>query len=98
MPVVVSATHARVHLGELFQTARREPVFIEKDGHPLAVLLSHEQYLRLNALEKPPDWRVLVNQSRDMVKQDLAGRLLALPEDVMTELREDRHEQSDHLY
>ncbi|NLF50358.1 MAG: type II toxin-antitoxin system Phd/YefM family antitoxin [Leptolinea sp.] len=98
MPVSVSATYARVHLGELFRSARREPVFIERDGKPLAVLLSHDHYLRLNALEKPPEWRVLVQQARDQVKQDLAGRLLNLPEDVMTELREDRNEQSDHLY
>ncbi len=98
MPVSVSATYARVHLGELFRTARREPVFIERDGRPLAVLLSHEQFTRLNALEKPPEWRVLVQQSREQVKQDLEGRLLNLPEDVMTELREDRNEQSDHLY
>jgi prevent-host-death family protein len=98
MPVSVSATYARVHLGELFQSARHEPVFIEKDGHPLAVLLSLEHFTRLNSLEKPPEWRVLVNQSRELVKQDLAGRLLNLPEDVMTELREDKNEQSDHLY
>ncbi len=98
MPISVSATYARIHLGELFQSTRHEPVFIERDGQPLAVLLSHEHFLRLNSLEKPPEWRVLVNQSRDLVKQDLAGRLLNLPEDVLTELREDKNEQSDHLY
>lgn len=98
MPVSVSATYARIHLGELFQSAQREPVFIERDGQPIAVLLSKEQYDRLNALQKPPDWRILVNQSREFVKQDLAGRLLPLPEEVLTELREDQNEQSDHLY
>lgn len=98
MPVSVSATYARIHLGELFQTAHKEPVFIERDGQPLAVLLSREEYDRLNSLEKPPDWRTLVSQSRDYVKQDLAGRLLTLPEEVLTELQEDRNEQSDHLY
>ncbi|NMB56229.1 MAG: type II toxin-antitoxin system Phd/YefM family antitoxin [Leptolinea sp.] len=98
MPVTVSATYARIHLGELFISARHEPVFIERDGKPLAVLLSQKQYDKLNALEKPPDWRSLVNQSRDYVKQDLAGRLLTLPEDVLTEIREDRNEQSEHLY
>jgi prevent-host-death family protein len=98
MPVIVTATHARVHLGELFQSAQREPVFIERDGQPLAVLLSRDQYDRLNALEKPPDWRTLINQSREFVKQDLAGRLLSLPEEVLTEIREDQNEQSDHLY
>lgn len=98
MPVSVSATYARVHLGELFKTARREPVFIERDGQPLAVLLSREQYDHLNSLEKPPEWRVLVAQSREAVKGDLTGRILPLPEDVLTELREDQNEQSDHLY
>jgi prevent-host-death family protein len=98
MPVTVSATHARIHLGELFQSAQREPVFIERDGQPLAVLISREQYDLLNSLEKPPDWRSLVSQSREFVKQDLAGRMLSLPEEVLTEIREDQNEQSDHLY
>ncbi|GAP22727.1 type II toxin-antitoxin system Phd/YefM family antitoxin [Leptolinea tardivitalis] len=98
MPVKVTATYARIHLGELFSAARREPVFIERDGQPLAVLLSQEQYDHLNALEKPPEWRTLVAQSRENVKEDLAGRLLRLPEDVLTEIREDQIEQSDHLY
>jgi len=98
MPVSVSATYARVHLGELFLAARHEPVFIERDGQPLAVLLSQEQYEYLNSLEKPPDWRSLIIQSRELVKNDLAGRLLPLPEDVLTEIHEDQNEQSDHLY
>jgi prevent-host-death family protein len=98
MPVNVTATYARIHLGELFSTARKEPVFIERDGQPLAVLISREQFDRFNSLEKPPDWRTLVGQSREFVREDLAGRLLAMPEDVITELREDRNEQSDHLY
>jgi prevent-host-death family protein len=98
MPVNVTATYARIHLGELFTAARKEPVFIERDGQPLAVLLSREQFDRLNSLEKPPDWHTLINQSREFVREDLAGRLLAMPEDVTTEIREDRNEQSDHLY
>jgi prevent-host-death family protein len=98
MPVTVTATYARIHLGELFLAARREPVFIERDGNPLAVLLSQEQYDHLNALEKPPDWRNLVAVSREQVKMDLAGRLLSLPEEVLAEIREDQNEQSDHLY
>ncbi len=40
----------------------------------------------------------MVSQSREFVKQDLAGRLLSLPEEVLTEIREDQNEQSDHLY
>jgi prevent-host-death family protein len=98
MPVSVTATYARVHLGELFQTARREPVFIERDGQPLAVLLSRENYDHLNSLEKPPDWRNMISISRERVKNDLSGRLLTLPEEVLTEIREDQNEQSDHLY
>jgi prevent-host-death family protein len=98
MPVSVTATYARIHLGELFLAARREPVFIERDGQPLAVLLSQEKFDQLNALEKPPEWRSLVLQSREQVKGDLSGRLLSLPEEVLTEIREDQNEQSDHLY
>lgn len=98
MPVSVTATYARIHLGELFLTARREPVFIERDGQSLAVLLSREQFDHLSSLEKPPDWRGMVALSREQVKNDLSERQLSLPEEMLTEIREDQNEQSDHLY
>ena len=46
-----AAREAKNEFGRLLDTARREPVTIEKKGRPVAVLLSIEDYERLAALE-----------------------------------------------
>ena len=43
----MSAKEAKNDLGLLLDTARAEPVTIEKDGRPVAVVLSTEEYERL---------------------------------------------------
>ena len=47
----VAAKDAKNRFGELLDTARREPVTIEKNGRPVAVVLSSEEYERLESLE-----------------------------------------------
>ena len=47
----MSANSARAHFGELLDTARREPVTIEKHGRAVAVVLSTEEYDELEALK-----------------------------------------------
>jgi antitoxin Phd len=49
--IYISATEAKVHFGKLLDTARRESVSIEKQGRPVAVILSHEEFERLNEVE-----------------------------------------------
>jgi antitoxin Phd len=49
--VQISATEAKNHFGKWIDAARREAVSIEKQGRPVAVLLSQEEYVRLNELE-----------------------------------------------
>jgi prevent-host-death family protein len=46
-----AAKEAKDRFGRLLDTAQREPVTIEKKGRPIAVLLSVEEYARLEALE-----------------------------------------------
>ena len=46
-----AATDAKNGFGRLPDTAQREPVTIEKKGRPVAVVLSLEEYERLEALE-----------------------------------------------
>ena len=43
----ISANDAKSHFGQLLDTARREPVTIEKHGRPVAVILSTEDYKEL---------------------------------------------------
>ncbi len=47
----MSASSAKARFGELLDTARREPVIIEKHGRPVAVVLSTEDYEELEALK-----------------------------------------------
>jgi prevent-host-death family protein len=47
----VAAKEAKNHFGELLDTARREPVRIEKTGRPVAVIMSIEDYRRFEEIE-----------------------------------------------
>lgn len=48
----VSAKTAKDFLGLVLSAAQKEPVTIEQDGQPVAVLVSPEDYLMLEALEQ----------------------------------------------
>ena len=47
----ISATNARSGFERLLDAARQQPVTIERNGRPMAVMLSVEEYERLEALE-----------------------------------------------
>lgn len=48
----ISAKTAKNRFGQLVDTARAEPVTIEKHGRPVVVVLSIEEYERLTAATK----------------------------------------------
>lgn len=62
----MSAKEAKNAFGRLLDTARAEPVTIEKHGRPVAVVLAVEEYQRLTALAK--------NNNRSRTKKRLKGR------------------------
>ena len=45
----LAATEAKNHFGRLLDSAQREPVTIEKQGRPVAVMLSKYEYDRIQA-------------------------------------------------
>ncbi len=47
----LSAHDAKARFGQLLDTARREPVVIERHGRAVAVVLSKEEYDELNAIK-----------------------------------------------
>ena len=47
----MSAHDAKARFGQLLDTARREPVTIEKHGRPVAVMLSKEEFDELEAMK-----------------------------------------------
>ena len=46
-----AAREAKNNFGRLLDTARQQPVTIDKQGRPIAVVLSNEEYERLEMLE-----------------------------------------------
>lgn len=49
--IKMSANSAKARFGQLLDTARREPVIIEKHGRAVAVVLSTEDFNELEALK-----------------------------------------------
>jgi prevent-host-death family protein len=47
----LSAREAKYNFGRLIDSARAEPVVVEKHGRPVVVVLSVEEYERLKAIE-----------------------------------------------
>lgn len=53
----MSAREAKNRFGYLIDTARQEPVSIEKHGRPVVIVLSVEDYERLSAYMKETTFR-----------------------------------------
>ena len=47
----ISANEAKARFGRLLNTARREPVTIEKHGHAVAVIMSKEDYDEIETMK-----------------------------------------------
>jgi prevent-host-death family protein len=95
MERVVSATEARIHFGELMRRAAEtgEPIVVERDGKPVVVLLHVDEYERLLKGQQQVDWRDLLRRAHAKVREDLGGRPLPPPEQVLGQMREERDEQ-----
>lgn len=96
MARTVSATQARVHLGELMRSAieSREPIIVERGGRRAAVLLSIAEYERLlRGAPQEEDWSVLLAAARAQATADLGGRALLPPVEALRQAREERGEQ-----
>jgi prevent-host-death family protein len=95
MARVVSATEARIRFGELMQQAVEsdEAIIVERRGKPHVVLISVEEYERLQKGRRHDDWKELVQQARDQIEARLGGRTLPASEEILKQLREGRDEQ-----
>ena len=102
MPRVVSATQARIHFGEIMRHAveRKEPILVERGGRPYVVVLSVEEYNRLQAAQTPPTWEEVLERLRavrERIHARRRGAPLPPPEEVIREMREERSAQLAHL-
>ena len=51
----LSAKDAKYNFGRMIDMARAEPLVVEKHGRPVVVVLAHEEYERLKALDGESD-------------------------------------------
>ena len=51
----LSAKDAKYNFGRMIDLARAEPLIVEKHGRPVVVVLAHEEYERLKALDARAD-------------------------------------------
>lgn len=66
----INATDAKNNFGVLLDSARTRPMKIEKNGRPVAVLISVEEYERLEAMEDA--W--WARQAEEAIKEGLIGQ------------------------
>lgn len=93
MRQVVSATEARIHLGELIRQVveRKEPVIVERGGRPQVVVLPLDVYERLRAAQKESDtWEELVKRARKQIRAEIGKRDLPSPEVIIRKMRTKR--------
>ena len=64
----MSAHDAKARFGQLLDTARREPVTIEKHGRPVAVMLSKEEFDELEGM-KLERLRAMVQEGIDDIER-----------------------------
>jgi len=99
MHTVMSATEAKLHFGELLRLVSegRESVLVERGGRPQVVVLSVQAYEQLVGAADENEWRGRVQQAREAIRAEIAGRELPSPEDVLRDVRAERDEQLDSL-
>ena len=97
MEQTVTATEARIHLGELMRQVRDEQqtVIVERNGDPQVVIVSLAAYRRMKAAEAQQlSTRERIERVRAQITADLAGRPLPSFVELLQEMRDER---DDHL-
>ncbi len=89
----ISATEARIRFGEIMRLAQQGPVIVERDGKPEVVVLSKEQFDILTERIAPPDWRKALAEAHEFLEQELNGRVLPDPSEMLRLAREERDAQ-----
>lgn len=89
-PRHVSATEARVHLGELLRAVERdgEIVIVEKGGKPLAAVIPMDEYRRLHRPRLSAEWWQRQDKLAASIQRNLNGRELPDVKDLINAGRE----------
>jgi prevent-host-death family protein len=97
MESTITATEARVRFGELLRrvTERGETIIVERAGKPQAVVVSVDEYRRLQAgQEQTPTWREKLRRTHDLIRAERGDQELHPPVDeLIRQMREERDAQ-----
>ena len=91
---IITATEARIHFGELLRRIQEEEtIIVERSGRPAAVLMSIQAFeelrRRTSSVRADSMHRAMALARR--VRERRQGEPLSAPEDILRELREERH-------
>jgi len=84
----MSAKNAKNHFGELLMEAQRAPVTIEKNGKPVAVLLSFEEHEEIEKL-KLERLRAMIAEADEAVAR---GEVHEWTDELMADIRAEGEE------
>ena len=103
MENTMSATQARINFGEVMRQVveQERPIIVERAGKPQVVILSVETYERLIASQSSDQDELLLEQAR-LLRQQVQARLgdkkLPAPEEIISQMREERTRELTNLY
>lgn len=98
----VTATNARIHFGEVMRqvTEKGEPIIVERAGKPQVVIISVDAYEKMKAAQQQVSWQETLARAIQVgarIKARRGGQPLTPPEDVVSQVREERDAQLDDL-
>jgi prevent-host-death family protein len=96
MSKTISATEARIHLGEVMRAVveKDETIVIERSGKPLAVFISVDHYRRLqNGSAGEEDWWERAERVAARIQSRRGDRPQPDVSDVIHDMREERDAQ-----
>lgn len=99
MERALNATEARVHFGDLLRrvTEQGETVVVERGGIPQVVVIALPEYERMMAKGAGRGWRETVSPVRERVRDELLGKRIPSPVEMLREARDERDEQLSDL-
>lgn len=97
MQKIISATEARIHFGEVLQQVNNGPVVVERNGESIAIVLSKDEYDRLVSEAKQGNRMSLLEETHRRIRAERKGKPLPSPEEMLDDIRQERHASFDHL-
>lgn len=98
----ITATNARIHFGEVMRqvTEEGEPVVVERAGQPQVVIISVDAYEKMKAAQQQVRWQETLARAIQVgarIKARRDGQPLTPPEDIVSQVREERDAQLGDL-